>query len=164
MTDPLHIATLAAGETGRLGLCRLPGLTGALDADLAALIAWQPDIVVSMTTTQEIVAAGAQDLGRRLETSGIAWSHMPIADFGGPEEESEAMWSGLSDRVHETLDRDGGVLFHCRGGRGRCGMMALRVLVERGEDVRQTLARLRAIRPGAVETDEQLRWAASGRN
>ena len=161
MTDPLHIATLDTSEAGRLGLCRLPGLTRNLEADLESLTTWRPDIVVSMTTTQELIAAGSDDIGPRLEALGIAWTHMPIADFGGPEGASEEFWSGLSERVHSSLNRGGGVLFHCRGGRGRCGMMVLRVLIERGEDTRQALSRLRRVRPGAVETDEQLRWAAA---
>jgi|GEM_PF-4135914 len=59
MHDPLDIATFNAGRTGRLGLCRLPGLAGLLDDDLAALRAWLPDCVVSMTTDQEMGAAAA---------------------------------------------------------------------------------------------------------
>jgi len=41
-------------------------------------------------------------------------------------------------------------------------MIALRLLVERGEDASSALARLRAARPRAVETDAQLAWASAG--
>lgn len=160
MMEPFYIATVGVAETGRLGISRLPGLGGMLEDDLAALTGWKPDLVVSMTTVQEMSAAGAAGLGALLEASGIGWAHMPVADFAGPEEESSALWLEMSQQVHDHLDRGGAVLFHCRGGRGRSGMMALRVLIERGEDPRQALARIRTARPGAVETDEQIRWAS----
>jgi hypothetical protein len=41
-------------------------------------------------------------------------------------------------------------------------MIALRLMVERGEPAEAALARLRAARPGAVETAEQLAWAQAG--
>jgi hypothetical protein len=41
-------------------------------------------------------------------------------------------------------------------------MIALRILVERGEGGEAALARLRSVRPGAVETPEQLAWASAG--
>jgi len=52
---------------------------------------------------------------------------------------------------------------HCRGGCGRSGMIALRLMIEIGEAADDALARLRAVRPCAVETPQQLRWATAGR-
>ena len=40
-------------------------------------------------------------------------------------------------------------------------MIALRLLVERGADPEAALKRLRAVRPGAVETDDQFAWAVA---
>ena len=53
-------------------------------------------------------------------------------------------------------------MIHCFGGCGRSGMAALRLMVEAGEDADEALERLRAVRPCAVETDAQLRWARAG--
>jgi hypothetical protein len=41
-------------------------------------------------------------------------------------------------------------------------MAVLRLMVECGEDPAQALARLRSVRPCAVETDAQLDWACAG--
>ena len=60
------------------------------------------------------------------------------------------------------LARGEGLLLHCRGGQGRSGMIALRLLVERGEAPDAGLTRLRQARPGAVETAAQLAWASGG--
>ena len=80
---------------------------------------------------------------------------------GGPTGGGLVEWPGLSAQLHEILDEGGAVLVHCHGGHGRAGMVALRLLVERGEAPEAALKRIRAVRPGAVQTDGQYRWAAS---
>ncbi|MBR9844091.1 MAG: protein phosphatase, partial [Rhodobacteraceae bacterium] len=50
---------------------------------------------------------------------------------------------------------------HCFGGCGRSGMAIMRLLVEMGEEPEAALARLRAVRPCAVETEAQRLWAAN---
>lgn len=151
---------------GRIGVCRLPGLTGDLDGDLRVIAGWNPAIVVSMTETAEMEAFGAADLGDRLRQGGIDWAHLPIRDFSGLPVEHENLWPRLSRRLHDFLDEEKGILLHCRAGRGRSGMIALRLMVERGEDPANALRRLRLNRPGAVETPEQRRWAVgrTGKN
>jgi protein-tyrosine phosphatase len=66
----------------------------------------------------------------------------------------------LAARLHKIRNEGGSILLHCRGGQGRSGMIALRILVERGEEVSVALTRLRSERPGAVETEAQLIWAS----
>jgi hypothetical protein len=41
-------------------------------------------------------------------------------------------------------------------------MAALRLMVEAGEPPDTALGRLRAVRPGAVETEDQMAWARRG--
>ena len=47
---------------------------------------------------------------------------------------------------------------HCRAGLGRSGMIAARLLVERGMAPEQAIIEVRAARPGAIETEAQERW------
>ena len=155
------IATLYLEGRGRIGVCPLPGAQGDLASDLALVKQWKPALVLSMTEKPEMEACGSGDLGSLLARDGIDWAHMPIRDFGGPVGSSAAAWPKLSLRLHGILDRGAGVLVHCRGGRGRSGMIALRLLVERGEDAGAALHRLRHTRPGAVETEEQMAWASA---
>lgn len=143
--------------SGRLAICRLPGRTGDLDADVAEIARWAPDIVVSMTETSEMAASGAAGLIEALRARSIKHAHFPIRDFGTPEAGDER-WPALSERLHAVLDRGGSILLHCMGGLGRSGMVALRLLIERGLPPAQALAEIRAARPGAVETDAQEIW------
>ena len=154
-----EIAGLSAGN-GTLGLCPLPGRGGSLQDNMQAIIAWAPTLVVSMTESHEMQDHGAKELPAMLAAAGIGWAHLPIRDFGGPEGETLRQWPGVSGQVQKILRGRGRVLFHCMGGCGRSGMAVLRCLSEMGEAPEAGLARLRQVRPCAVETDAQLRWAS----
>lgn len=161
MNNPFGIWTLEIDGGARIGLCPLPGRTGALDRDMERIAAWAPGLLVSLTEPQEAKAAGIPDLAGAFERSGIAWRGFAVRDFDIPSASQASDWSELAESVHSILDAGGRVLFHCHGGRGRSGMALLRILVERGENPEAALSRLRAVRPGAVETPAQLAWASA---
>jgi protein-tyrosine phosphatase len=149
-------------SAGAIGLCPLPGRFSPLADDLAAIAAWHPSIVISLTEAAEMAANGADGLGEALADKGIAWAHFPVRDFSIPTEERLEDWAALSRQLHAFIGQRGRVLLHCFGGQGRSGMIALRLLVERGEAADAALQRIRAVRPGAIETEAQYRWAAAG--
>ncbi len=155
-----EINTIDLTSGSRLGICPLPGRGGARLLDLEKIAKWGPDIMVSMTELVEMDRHNMEDLGGLLQQFGIGWEHFPICDFGPPKE--SANWAELSIKLHKCLDQQGSVLLHCYGGQGRSGMILLRLLVERGGDANVALRRLREIRPGAVETDQQFEWAGEG--
>lgn len=157
----LAIAKLAVGG-GVLAICPMPGRGGTYGADLAVLRAFAPDLVLSMTPLDEMEALGAGGLGRDLEAEGIGWLHLPVGDYGVPEGAVAALWPEVAARVRQVLAGEGRVLVHCMGGCGRSGMAALRLMVEAGEAPDAALARLRAVRPCAVETQAQFDWASGG--
>ena len=53
------IAELEAGG-GVLGICPLPGRFNPYAEDLATVLAWRPDVVLSMTTLPEMARHGAE--------------------------------------------------------------------------------------------------------
>ncbi|KAF0231497.1 MAG: hypothetical protein FD175_798 [Beijerinckiaceae bacterium] len=156
--EPFQISSITLASGARLGLCRLPGRAGDLAADVAQIAGWAPAIVVSMTGTAEMQDKGAAGLGSALIATGIAHAHFPVHDFGVPDE-GDAGWPALSARLHAVLDQGGSVLLHCLGGKGRSGMIALKLMVERGVPADAALEAIRRQRPGAVETAEQEAWA-----
>jgi ADP-ribosyl-[dinitrogen reductase] hydrolase len=54
------------------------------------------------------------------------------------------------------------IVVHCRGGPGRTGVIAARLLIELGESPQRALSRVRAARPGAVENREQEIYVLEG--
>jgi protein-tyrosine phosphatase len=159
MIEAFAVATVALDGGGRIGLCRLPGLSGDLDSDVEAIKNWHPAAVISMTQKAEMATLGAADLPARLQALGIVWRHIPIADFGVPDSANSKRWPLIAEALHAALDRGEGVLLHCRGGLGRSGMIALRLMTERGMQADAALAAIRAVRPGAVETEAQRLWS-----
>ncbi|MDA5092572.1 protein phosphatase [Aliiroseovarius sp. KMU-50] len=154
------IHSLPAGN-GTLGICPLPGVLSPYADDLTLVTAWNPDLVLTMTEHAEMVAAGAASLGDDLQDEGFSWYALPIADFGTPGDEVVATWPEVSALALAILRSGGKVLAHCRGGCGRSGMVLMRLMVELGEAPDEALARLRAVRPCAVETQAQQDWAAA---
>ena len=67
----------------------------------------------------------------------------------------EAGWPTVAATVHRLLAAGEQVLIHCHGGRGRSGLVAARLLIDRGMDAPAALATVRRARPGAVETAGQ---------
>lgn len=154
------IHALQLGD-GILAMSPMPGRGGAYDADLEHLREWQPALVISMTTEAEMVAHGAGTLGQDLRDSGTRWVHLPVPDFGVPAQDVEQQWPQISAAARQALDGGGRVLIHCKGGCGRSGMAALRLMVDAGENPAQALAHLRRVRPCAIETQAQMDWAVT---
>ena len=106
---------------GLIGVCPLPGRFSPFLDDLASILEWNPAMIVSLTETAEMTATGADNLGKLLQPHGIGWSHLPIRDYGAPDEKGREQWPALSQCLHTILENDGSVLLHCYGGQGRSG-------------------------------------------
>jgi atypical dual specificity phosphatase len=87
-----------------------------------------------------------------LDAHGLRELHLPVPDFHCPT--PEQLDSGIA-AIERTLDQGHRVMIHCGGGLGRSGTLLACYLVRRGLSPEQALARIRAARPGSVETAEQ---------
>ncbi|MCW1954960.1 protein-tyrosine phosphatase family protein [uncultured Lentibacter sp.] len=154
----LEIAALSVGE-GTLAIASLPGRGGDLKGDLALFGEFKPSLVLTMVTAAELEGVGAGQFGFEVQALGSRWAHLPVADYGIPTLDALARWAGVSQMARAALNGGGRVIVHCKGGCGRSGMAALRLMIEAGEAPEAALKRLRAVRPCAVETAEQLAWA-----
>lgn len=149
------IHRLRLGE-GEIAITPMPGRTRHYHADWLRLLAWQPNLVISMTSQAELNGKGAGSLGADLANEQIDWLHLPVPDFGVPVDMD---WPDVRDQALGALGKNGRVLVHCFGGCGRSGMMVLRLMIAAGEQPDAALARLRRVRLCAVETDAQMDWA-----
>jgi ADP-ribosyl-[dinitrogen reductase] hydrolase len=57
--------------------------------------------------------------------------------------------------LHDVLKRGGSIVAHCRGGRGRSGLVAARLLVELGWEPEDAIGAIRSANPKAIETPAQ---------
>jgi atypical dual specificity phosphatase len=79
--------------------------------------------------------------------------HLPVPDFTAPTQEQ--LEQGVAT-ITEALARGQRVAVHCGAGLGRTGTLLACYLVSReGVSPDEAIARVRAARPGSIETDEQ---------
>lgn len=156
MSDFMIFALPVGG--GTLAISSLPGRGGDYKGDIAMLREWRPGMVITMTTDDEMTEH-AVNIGSDIQSIGSRWAHFPVVDYGAPNAQVASQWPQISEAIRATLKGGGRVVVHCRGGCGRSGMVALRLMIEAGEERFDALTRLRALRECAVETRGQLHWA-----
>ena len=149
--EPFAIYELDGFRAGKLALCRQPNKP----RDFDQIAKWQPTVVVTHTQEVEFPEI-APSLPMHFLKSEYEWLHLPIIDFGAPDISD---WGDSLKDLLKTLNFGGRILAHCKGGQGRSGMLLLKLLVAQGEPPESALARIRAVRQNAVETDEQYNWA-----
>lgn len=165
ITDPIQIPTLSAAS-GRIGISFCPGKQGPalagfdwkrdLAVDLDAVRGWGAAAVVSLIERHEMELLGVEDLETAVAARGMEWFHLPIPDVTAPGEEFEQRWHTAGARLRSLLTDGESVFIHCRGGLGRAGTVAARLLIELGiTDSDTAIAQVRKVRPGAIETRAQ---------
>lgn len=165
VSDPLQISVVSPpGVQGAIGLTLCPGKkdpTGGWDRDLEIDVAvigdWGADVVVSLIEAREFEFLDVTDLPNTVEEHGMRWIHLPIADLSVPNQRFESRWATNGVDLRRVVRAGGRVLLHCRGGLGRAGTIAARLLVELGMEPGKAVRAVRQARPGAIETAEQER-------
>ena len=166
LTHPLAIASVRPfASSGRIGITFCPGkqqpgaISGSwardLGLDLYAIEAWGAAAVVTLIEDHEIANLDVGQLGNEVRRRHMHWLHLPIADVSVPGQTFEAAWVEAGDGIRARL-RDGfDVVVHCKGGLGRAGLAAARLMVELGNTAESAITAVRAARPGAIETPSQ---------
>ncbi|OAI19931.1 phosphatase [Methylomonas koyamae] len=166
-THPLQIAEVRASPAhGRIGITFCPGKhdrfahTGAwerdLGLDLDAIAAWGAKLILTLVEPAELVALKVPQLGHEIKRRSIAWHHLPIADFSVPGKDFEQQWLTQGREIRAMLRNGDDVLVHCKGGLGRAGMIAARLLAELGMHPEEAIHAVRQARKGTIETPAQL--------
>lgn len=165
-THPLKIDELPVpGVSGLVGMTLCPGKRGDslygepwrrdLEEDLAIIRAWEATAVVTLMEAHEFPPLGIREFPLAMRKESFQWLMLPIRDMHAPESGFERQWEHVRDRLHALLHAGKRVLLHCRGGLGRTGTVAARLLVEFGVEPAEAIHRVRVARPGAIETTSQ---------
>lgn len=167
LTHPLQIATIELGGTGRIGVSFCPGKQQAsafsgqwardLDIDLDAIHNWGATAVVTLVEKHELKALKVERLGEAVVAHGMAWFHLPVTDVTAPGPDFEEAWGADGPLLREMLRSGKSIFVHCKGGLGRAGTIAARLLVELGlANATKAIKMVRSARgQGAIETSAQ---------
>jgi len=145
-------------EQSALVLMPCPGTKSAdLVSSLEQLKADNVVAIITAISSEEMQAKQVGELGELTRKLGMAWFHLPIEDDCAPDAEFEAAWSEVSPQVAELMTK-GKVALHCMGGSGRTGLLAARVLLDKGWELATIIEQVRALRPGAFQKPVQLEY------
>jgi atypical dual specificity phosphatase len=126
---------------GQLGACVNPGVSASAAAALKANGVRVLINLHEMPDAPELLAElGAETL------------HLPVTDFHTPT--LEQLERGVA-AIEAGIGRGVPVAVHCGAGLGRSGTLLAAYLVSQGGEPQEAIDRVRAARPGSVETLEQ---------
>lgn len=165
LSGPLHIDYIHLEGGGVIGMTHCPGRSTTdargrrwkrdLEQDVDAILQAGMGTVVTLLGNDELAALGAQTLGTRLQQAGLHWLQIPIVDFGVPDLQGLLTWRTFLLDLVARLRADERVLVHCAAGFGRTGTMVATLLKALDGDGQSAIARVRAARPGTIETAAQ---------
>ena len=143
------------GSQARIALCPCPGQSAPLTGDLQRLRDWGARGMVTLIEDHEFELLGITSLPEEIDALGMRWWHLPIRDMDTPDADFEVRWRKAGEELRSLLGDGFSIALHCRGGLGRTGTIAARLLVELGSAPAPAIERVRAARPGSIETRAQ---------
>jgi atypical dual specificity phosphatase len=102
----------------------------------------------------QLVISLTEDPLRRdwVDDAGLLVFHVPMIDMAAPSiEQLERCVSA----IRRAMDQQMGVAVHCGAGLGRTGVVLAAYFVSTGLSAQNAISRVRRLRPGSIETDEQ---------
>lgn len=126
-----------------------------LDLDLDRIEDWGATTILTLLQPEELELLKVEALPKKTHARALRWIHMPIEDGSVPTVAFEHLWKHNRNVLLNTLRSGKNLLVHCRGGLGRAGLVAARLLVELGYDPTDAVNTVREHRPGAIETNAQ---------
>jgi atypical dual specificity phosphatase len=102
----------------------------------------------------EVLLSLTEDRPRRdwADGANMLVFHEPLEDMEAPSQEQ---LDRCVSAVLRATERNMGVAVHCGAGLGRTGVVLAAYFVARGLTAANAVARVRRLRPGSVETDDQ---------
>ncbi len=165
-THPLRIDSLCVPDSSaQIGLTFCPGkhskgIYGGtwkrnLNKDLKTIEAWGCTALITLIEDHEFARLGVANFAQTVARYPFEWFHLPIEDMQPPHEQFEKQWAIAGPQLQQHLSSGRTIVIHCRGGLGRTGLLAARMLVERGLAPDRAVDAVRIARAHTIETYAQ---------
>jgi protein-tyrosine phosphatase len=158
MSHPFDLLNIP-GMNGKLLFTPCPGTKGSSLADaLTALKQAGAAGVITLMPQSELDANDAGQIAEQCEALGLAWYHLPVADEQVPLEDFGLQWKEARKPILAQLNAGESLAIHCKGGSGRTGLIAARILIEAGMPREAAVAQVQALRPKAIQHPAHVNW------
>ncbi|MGF1715318.1 phosphatase domain-containing putative toxin [Photobacterium chitinilyticum] len=145
---PFWTLPLAGGA--KLLLTPCPGTKGAnLQDSLMQLKDAGATAVLTALEMGDLPDEGLNQLAEQCKALELKWFHLPIEDDCAPGDEFNASWPQANKAAQVMLDNGEVLVVHCMGGSGRTGLIAARIMLDRGIGLDSAIEQIQALRPGA---------------
>ena len=84
--------------------------------------------------------------------AGLLTLHVPVEDMHAPSPKQIDL---CMSAIHKAHSQDMSVGVHCTAGLGRTGVILACYFITQDMSAKNAIARVRRLRPGSIETDEQ---------
>lgn len=160
MSHPYDILDIP-GHAGRLLFTPCPGTKGTpITEALTTITSAGAQVLVTLMPNSELAANQADDLPARCAEQGIEWWQLPVADEQVPMDDFDAAWHRHRDTLLTRLAAGATLAIHCKGGSGRTGLIAARILIELGMPREAAVNQVQALRPKAIRHPAHVGWLA----
>lgn len=150
MSESQHpVWSLPAGN-GQLLLTPCPGTKEvSLEVALKQLKNAGASTVITLMTAEELAEQDVADIASEAENLGLIWMQLPIEDEQVPDAAFEVQWDARRSGLGDALGAGEGIAIHCKGGSGRTGLIAARLLLDQGQPLEKIIPAIQALRPRA---------------
>ncbi|MNM55721.1 Dual specificity phosphatase, catalytic domain [compost metagenome] len=108
-------------------------------------------VLVTLMSDAELRENGVDQLGAEAKRHGLEWFQLPIEDDQAPDESFEMRLDEIRLQLDAVLASNGGLAIHCKGGSGRTGLFAARLLIESGMPRSEAIKWVQELRPRAIQ-------------
>ena len=160
MSHPFDVLSIP-NRPGRLIFTPCPGTKdSSIDSALNTLQQAGADAVLTLMPYAELAHNAASDLPALCAAQGLLWLHLPVADEHVPQADFDAAWPAVMVQIAGLLAADKAIAIHCKGGSGRTGLIAARILVELGIERSEAVSLVQTLRPKAIQHPAHAGWIA----
>lgn len=143
--------------TGFLAIMAKPRAGEWIEDEFSGLKTIGVTSITSMLESSEAYEVGLQSEHQLCEKNNMEFLSFPIPDRGLPSNIRE--FTKLANHLHEKIQQGAGAVIHCRGGVGRCSLLAATILFREGDNTEEALEKISLARRVKVpDTKEQVFW------
>lgn len=158
MSHPYDVLDVP-GSTAQLIFTPCPGSKDtSVSEALTTLQAAGAEALITLMPTEELALNEATQLPQLCAERDLEWFHLPVADEQVPLADFDDAWGESVARISELLSAGKSVAIHCKGGSGRTGLIAARILIDREVPRETAIASVQALRPKAIQHPAHIGW------